>query len=242
VIGLIEERSRAKDGERGFILDGFPRNISPGRVFGFNAEGQGRQVGRAILFDIPPVELVRRLSGRRTCFEVRSDVPHWEQCHLRSSGVCDQCGNQLVHRGDDEPAVIEKDWVSIFNKQSLWLIFIGSKTNCGRLLQSHCWWSSTFSVGYVKVREDRIYEFPLSPNESWIRCESRGCCQPDSWWNGQDGRAGNFKLESWIDLLKDAVRTTRFCLLLRATMGFLPQFVFQWTMKWFMESLQVNGF
>jgi adenylate kinase len=107
VVGLIAERNQAPDCKNGFILDGFPRNIAQAEALDQMLKQQGRQVDRAILFEIPDEQLVRRLAGRRTCLKCGA-MYHVESVQPRREGVCDQCGGSLVHRDDDYPEVIKK--------------------------------------------------------------------------------------------------------------------------------------
>lgn len=107
VIGLIEERIRNVDCKSGFILDGFPRTIPQAEALDLMIKGQGRSLDRAVLFEIPDVELVRRLSGRRTCLKDGA-MYHVETMRPRVAGLCDQCGGALVQRDDDKPEVIQK--------------------------------------------------------------------------------------------------------------------------------------
>jgi adenylate kinase len=69
VVGLIDEQSRSPECQKGFILDGFPRNISQAESLDRMLTAQRRQVDRAVLLEIPDHELVQRLSGRRTCLK-----------------------------------------------------------------------------------------------------------------------------------------------------------------------------
>jgi adenylate kinase len=105
VVGLIAERIREADCREGFILDGFPRTIPQAEALARMLEMQGRSVDRAVLFDVPDEDLVRRLSGRRTCLKDGS-MYHVETMKPRQTGVCDLCGSTLVQRDDDNAEVI----------------------------------------------------------------------------------------------------------------------------------------
>lgn len=107
VIGLIAERTRQPDCAGGFILDGFPRTIPQAEALDKMLEVQGRKVDRAVLFEISDAELVRRLSGRRTCLKCGA-MYHVETTRPKADGVCDQCGSNLVQRDDDRSEVIQK--------------------------------------------------------------------------------------------------------------------------------------
>ncbi len=107
VIGLIEERSNASDCKDGFVLDGFPRNISQADALDNMLLNQGRSVDRAVLFEMPDEDLVKRLSGRRTCVKCGA-MYHIENAPPKNIGICDHCANPLVQRDDDQPEVIKK--------------------------------------------------------------------------------------------------------------------------------------
>jgi adenylate kinase len=107
VIGLIQERIQQADAQGGFILDGFPRTIPQAEALDAMLQAQGKAVTRAVLFEIPDSELVRRLSGRRTCLKCGA-MFHIESLKPKKGDFCDQCGNELVQRDDDRPEVIQK--------------------------------------------------------------------------------------------------------------------------------------
>jgi len=107
VIGLIAERSEASDCGKGFILDGFPRNISQAEALDRMLQKQGRSVDQVVLFDIPEEDLIRRLSGRRTCIACGA-MYHVDTAIPKKEGACDQCGQLLVQRDDDRPEVVKK--------------------------------------------------------------------------------------------------------------------------------------
>jgi adenylate kinase len=116
VIGLIEERVQQGDCKAGFILDGFPRTIPQAEALDLMIRKQKREVSRAVLFQIPDAELVRRLSGRRTCLKDGS-MYHVESMPPKKDGICDQCGSALVQRDDDQPAVIQKR-LGVYHQQT----------------------------------------------------------------------------------------------------------------------------
>ena len=116
VIGLIAERSQQADSKKGFILDGFPRTIPQAEALDKMLVGQSRQVDRAVLFDVADAELIRRLSGRRTCPKC-SSVFHVESGPPKAAGVCDRCGSALVQRDDDKEEVI-RNRLDVYRKQT----------------------------------------------------------------------------------------------------------------------------
>jgi adenylate kinase len=105
IIGVIAERVESPEAADGFILDGFPRTAAQAEALDEAMDRLGRELTAAILIEVSDEEVVRRLSGRRTCvkgghiFHVDFDPP-------KKEGVCDLCGGQLVVRDDDKPDVV----------------------------------------------------------------------------------------------------------------------------------------
>lgn len=127
VIGLIKERIQAPDCKNGFILDGFPRTIPQAEALDQMLAQQSKKVDKAVLFDIDDSELIRRLSGRRTCPKCGA-MFHIESAKPKRDGICDQCGAALVQRDDDKAEVIEKR-LAVYKNQTAPLTSYYSKQN-----------------------------------------------------------------------------------------------------------------
>jgi len=67
VLGMIRERLAEPDAQRGFILDGFPRNLEQARALEELLGELHRPLDAVVLLDVDPEQLVRRIAGRRTC-------------------------------------------------------------------------------------------------------------------------------------------------------------------------------
>ena len=67
VLGMIRERLAEKDARKGFILDGFPRNLAQAHALERLLEGIGQPLDAVVQLEVDYGELVRRISGRRTC-------------------------------------------------------------------------------------------------------------------------------------------------------------------------------
>jgi adenylate kinase len=91
----------------GFLLDGFPRNLEQARSLDAALGKLDRKVTAALLIEVPDEEVVRRLSGRRTC-KKEGHVYHVESNPPKHEGVCDIDGSKLFQRDDDKPETIEK--------------------------------------------------------------------------------------------------------------------------------------
>jgi adenylate kinase len=106
IIGVIAERIESEEAQDGFILDGFPRTTGQAKALDEEMERLGRELTAALLIDVPDEEVMRRLSGRRTCVN-EGHVFHLEFDPPKNEGVCDVCGARLIVRDDDKPEVIE---------------------------------------------------------------------------------------------------------------------------------------
>ena len=105
VLELLGERLQQPDTARGFLLDGFPRTVPQAEVLGRMLTGYGKAMDRVIVLDAPEEELVKRISGRRTCESCQASY-HVVAKPPRVSGICDRCGGVLKQRSDDSEEII----------------------------------------------------------------------------------------------------------------------------------------
>jgi adenylate kinase len=104
---VVAGRLDSGEADDGFLLDGFPRTIGQAEMLERTLEGLGRELSGVLLIDAPDDEVVRRLSGRRTCAK-NSHVYHVEFDPPKNKDVCDQDGSRLIQRDDDKPETIRK--------------------------------------------------------------------------------------------------------------------------------------
>lgn len=106
VLGLIRDRLRKPDAARGFILDGFPRNIDQANSLNALLKELGQPIDAVLQLDVRKETLVQRLAGRRTCptcgtvYNVHSLPP--------GVSTCSKDGAQLYQRPDDKEDVVAK--------------------------------------------------------------------------------------------------------------------------------------
>ena len=100
VVDLVKERLEADDAQKGFILDGFPRNTSQAVTLDSELAAMGRTLDAAMLISVEPGVIVERLSSRRTCRACGYTAP---------AGVdtCPRCGGEMYQRDDDKPETIQ---------------------------------------------------------------------------------------------------------------------------------------
>jgi adenylate kinase len=116
IFKVIEERLDSGEAAGGFLLDGFPRTIGQAELLEQALDKRGRPLTAALLIDAPDDEVVRRLSGRRTCVK-NGHVYHVEFDPPKREGVCDQDGSRLVQRDDDKPETI-KNRLEVYHEQT----------------------------------------------------------------------------------------------------------------------------
>jgi adenylate kinase len=104
---VVRDRTSKPDCNGGYILDGFPRTIAQAEMLEDLAREQGREI-RAVYVRVERPELMRRLTGRRTC-PVCNEIYNMHTRPPRNNTFCDkhETDVELVHRDDDHEAVVE---------------------------------------------------------------------------------------------------------------------------------------
>jgi adenylate kinase len=125
VLGLVDERLKQPDCKNGFILDGFPRNTAQAEALDKMLTASGMPLTVALNIDVDMNDLLKRLTGRRTCkkcqqmYNVYFSAP-------KKDGLCDKCGGELFQRDDDKEATIKKR-LDVYQQQTAPLIDYYSK-------------------------------------------------------------------------------------------------------------------
>lgn len=126
VLGMVEERLKQDDCKKGYILDGFPRNTKQAEALDKMLSSLNMPLTAALSVDVPFEDLMKRLTGRRTCkacgqmYNVYFNPP-------KKEGICDKCGGELFQRDDDKEETIKKR-LEVYNAQTAPLIdYYGKK-------------------------------------------------------------------------------------------------------------------
>ena len=99
---LIEDRLNKSDCKRGFIIDGFPRNIDQAYQYDKILDKLGYEVGNVILINIDRKTLEKRITGRRICEKCNAIYNiNDENSSPKQESICDECGGKLYQRTDD---------------------------------------------------------------------------------------------------------------------------------------------
>lgn len=107
VIGIVRDRLAKADCRKGYLLDGFPRTVAQAEALTRMLKELGAPLSRVVSLEVGEEELVRRLSGRRTCGACGEPL-HVEFHPPRVTGTCDKCGGRLVQREDDQEETIRR--------------------------------------------------------------------------------------------------------------------------------------
>ncbi|MBV9447926.1 MAG: adenylate kinase [Streptosporangiaceae bacterium] len=120
-VAMVRARLAEEDAQEGFLLDGFPRNVPQAETLKkLLAEDWDTRLNVVLELVVETDEVVRRLSGRRTCrrcervWHVLYDPP-------ARTGVCDDCGGELFQRDDDSEDTI-RHRIEVYNEQTAPLV------------------------------------------------------------------------------------------------------------------------
>ena len=102
---MVRSRLSEQDAADGFLLDGFPRNVAQADELNGILAGLGVALDVVLDLDVDHDEVVKRLSGRRTC-KLCGHVWHLEFDPPSVPDVCDRCGGELFLRDDDQPDTV----------------------------------------------------------------------------------------------------------------------------------------
>jgi adenylate kinase len=120
-IDMVRNRLQEKDAVDGFLLDGFPRTVPQAETLDdILRETADAKLDVVLELVVDNEEVVRRLSGRRTC-RTCNHIWHVDFDPPQVSGVCDLDGGELFQRDDDKPATIENR-LEVYDEQTAPLI------------------------------------------------------------------------------------------------------------------------
>jgi len=117
IVEMIDHRIRQPDCGRGFILDGFPRNVPQAEALDAMLAEHNLKLDHVILLDVDEAALVDRLSGRFTCTQCGASY-HERYNRPSREGICDVCGSsEFVCRADDRPEAVKARF-EVYNRQT----------------------------------------------------------------------------------------------------------------------------
>jgi adenylate kinase len=108
VLGMIRERLGEADARNGFILDGFPRNLAQAQALEQLLASLDQPLDAVVQLEVDYAELMRRLSGRRTCADCGRVFNLLSSAPASAEALCPKSGapHRLIQRPDDNEATV----------------------------------------------------------------------------------------------------------------------------------------
>jgi len=116
VVIAIAKDKLASVGDKGFILDGFPRTIAQAEALDVALAEIEKPLDAVVNLQVGDEELIIRLSGRRVCPSC-GEPYHVDTKAPKVEGKCDKCSGDLVHRADDQAEAI-RNRLQVYNNQT----------------------------------------------------------------------------------------------------------------------------
>ncbi|WP_030773837.1 adenylate kinase [Streptomyces sp. NRRL F-2664] len=116
-IGMAKDRMEQPDAVHGFLLDGFPRNVSQAEALDVMLQAAGMKLDAVLDLEVEEDEVVKRIAGRRICRNDSAHVFHVTYAPPRAEGVCDTCGGELYQRGDDSEDTV-RNRLEVYHTQT----------------------------------------------------------------------------------------------------------------------------
>jgi adenylate kinase len=128
VVNIIKNRITKEDCQRGFILDGFPRNTNQAIVLDEMMNVLGRKIEIVFNFSVSEEILIKRISGRFACKNCGTVYNRYFKL-LAKKDVCDKCKSSHFESKDDDNEVIVKNRLSVYRESTFTLIEFYQKKN-----------------------------------------------------------------------------------------------------------------
>ncbi len=134
IVDIVAGKINSTECENGFILDGFPRNLSQAKVLDGTLEKVGERLDRVFSFTASEDVIITRISGRRLC---KTCGAHYHEIFSPplKKNICDKCSSELYQRRDDYPETI-KVRLKVYREQTETLIDYYNKK--GILVEVDC--------------------------------------------------------------------------------------------------------
>lgn len=121
VLGMIRERLAMADTQKGYILDGFPRNLAQAEALDRLLETLNSDLQYAIHIEVDFEAIVKRITGRRSCPSC-GEIYNVHLSPPQKPGFCDRCPDvELQQRADDNEATV-RNRLQVYQEQTQPLI------------------------------------------------------------------------------------------------------------------------
>jgi len=118
VLGIIRERLAEADAAAGFILDGFPRNLTQAQALALMLDAIKKPLDAVVLFEVDYAEIARRISGRRTCPNCGT-IYNVHDAQTPDITRCTRCADAplLTQRPDDNEYTVTRR-LAVYDEQT----------------------------------------------------------------------------------------------------------------------------
>ncbi|MBE3095229.1 MAG: adenylate kinase [Actinobacteria bacterium] len=120
IIEIIKKELEGKQSDKGFLMDGFPRNLKQAKMFQDMLDLLGIKLDSVINIDVSKDEIIKRLTSRRICHSC-NNICSINNLKDMGSAKCSECGGDLIKREDDEIEVITER-LNVYEKETKPLI------------------------------------------------------------------------------------------------------------------------
>lgn len=128
IVKLLQERLSQDDCKNGYILDGFPRNVSQAKIYDEMLEKSNKELGIVILIDLDKEIGLKRIVGRLTCPKCNSIYNSLIQESMpKVENTCDGCNIPLTRREDDNEETFETRYKTYVEKTAPLIDYYESK-------------------------------------------------------------------------------------------------------------------
>ena len=107
VVKMLRQRMANPDVKKGFILDGYPRNLNQAKTLDALLKGLNIAIDLVVYLDSSESVIIQRLTGRLVCSSCGANF-HIKNMPPKSDGICDHCGGKLYQRTDDREETVRK--------------------------------------------------------------------------------------------------------------------------------------
>jgi len=133
---MLRERFLAEDVKKGFILDGYPRNLAQAKTLEEIFSQEGISIDFVVYLDSSESVIIQRLSGRLVCSKCGANF-HIKNMPPKQDKICDRCKGALYQRSDDREETIKKR-LEVYKKEVAGLVEYYQKQNKLHRLDADC--------------------------------------------------------------------------------------------------------
>jgi adenylate kinase len=115
VASMLKERFNSPDVQKGFILDGYPRNFNQAKTLDEILKQKNLDIDMVMYLDTSNAVIIQRLGGRLVCSSCGANF-HRKNMPPKKDGICDNCGGKLYQRTDDKEETVKKR-IEVYKKE-----------------------------------------------------------------------------------------------------------------------------